>query len=99
MKNCDAELVKFELDLFWAVHAGVDPAAYLSANPDRFPLCHVKDRTTDGQMVDVGKGAIDFPALFAAGSGLQHYFVEHDRPGDSLDSIRASIQAIQGMRY
>jgi sugar phosphate isomerase/epimerase len=99
LRACDAELVGFELDFFWATHAGADALAYLAADPARYPLCHVKDRTAAGAMVDVGAGVIDFPALFAAGSGLEHYFVEHDRPGDSLASIRASFAAIETMRF
>jgi sugar phosphate isomerase/epimerase len=99
LRECDRQLVKFELDLFWAAHANADAAAYLKSDPLRFPLCHVKDRNAAGEMVSVGKGNIDFPALFAAGSGLQHYFVEHDQPQDSLASIRDSIQAVQKMRF
>lgn len=99
LRECDRELVKFELDLFWAAHANADAAAYLRSDPMRFPLCHVKDRNTAGEMVSVGKGNIDFPALFAAGSGVQHYFVEHDQPQDSLASIRDSIAAVQKMRF
>lgn len=99
LRECDAELVQFELDLFWATHAGVDARTYLQADPKRFPLCHVKDRTTAGEMVSVGKGVIDFAALFAAGSGLQHYFVEHDRPEDSLASVQYSIKTLQALRY
>ncbi len=99
LTNCDRDLVKFELDLFWATHAGVDAAQILSDDPQRFPLCHVKDRNAAGEMVDVGAGEIDFAALFAAGTGLQHYFVEHDRPADSLASIKASIAALKRVRY
>jgi sugar phosphate isomerase/epimerase len=91
--------VKFELDLFWATKAGVDPAAYLRATPERFPLCHVKDMTAGGEMVAVGDGSIDFAGLFRAGSGLQHYFVEHDNPDDPLDSVRRSIAAVRKLRF
>ncbi len=99
LKNCDPALVKFELDLYWAAHAGVDAQAYLRAAPQRYPLCHVKDRVADGAMVDVGAGEIDFPALFNAGSGLKHYFVEHDRPSDPMASIKRSIAAVRTMRF
>ncbi len=99
LRECDRELVRFELDLFWAAHAGVDAGAYLRADPARFPLCHVKDRNAAGEMVDVGEGSIDFPALFAAGTGFEHYFVEHDRPADPLASVRRSIEALRKMRF
>lgn len=99
LRECDNDTVRFELDLFWVAHAGADGGAYLSASPERYPLCHVKDRDAEGNMVDVGQGEIDFPALFAAGSGLQHYFVEHDRPTDALASVIGSLQAVKDMRF
>lgn len=99
LRECDPKLVCFELDLYWAAHAGADAATILRSAPERFPLCHVKDRTASGEMVDVGAGIIDFGSLFSAGSGLQHYFVEHDRPADSLRSIRNSIAALQKVRF
>jgi sugar phosphate isomerase/epimerase len=99
LRECDRDRVRFELDLYWVTHAGMDGAAYLRADPQRFPLCHVKDRDAAGEMVDVGQGTIDFAQMFAAGSGLRHYFVEHDRPKDALASILTSIQALRGIRF
>ncbi|MBM4205352.1 MAG: sugar phosphate isomerase/epimerase [Gammaproteobacteria bacterium] len=99
LRECDRELVKFELDLYWVTHAGADGAAYLSATPERFPLCHVKDRSASGEMVDVGQGTINFVELFAAGSGLRHYFVEHDQPKDALASILTSVKALKEIRF
>ena len=99
LTECDPTLVRFELDFFWAAEAGVSAEAMLTADPPRFPLCHVKDRTAGGEMTEVGRGTIDFPALFAAGSGLAHYFVEHDRPADALESIRVSFAAVNAMRF
>ena len=90
LEETDADLVKFELDLYWIIQGGENPLAYLSADPSRYFAYHVKDRTwkprPDGQQnfEDVGPGAIDFPDIFAAGLGRpktdKHYFVEHDEP-------------------
>lgn len=99
LTRCDPDLVRFELDFYWAAAAGVSAAALLTADPARFPLCHVKDRSPTGAMVDVGTGTLDFPSLFAAGTGLAHYFVEHDNPADPLASIRTSYQAVNAMRF
>jgi len=101
LERCDVNLVKFELDLFWATKAKADPVAYFDAWPGRFPLCHVKDMTAGGDMVAVGDGVIDFAALFRAGEtgGLKHYFVEHDNPADALESIRISFAAVQAIRF
>jgi sugar phosphate isomerase/epimerase len=83
LDETDPELVKFELDLYWIVKGGENPLAYLSTDPGRWPLYHVKDKTwkdrpdilnPDGtikdvvqEFEDVGPGAIDFPDIFAAG--------------------------------
>jgi sugar phosphate isomerase/epimerase len=57
-------------------------------------MVHVKDRTADGRMVDVGAGVIDWRAIFArrAQAGIRHYFVEHDEPPDPMASIAASYR-------
>jgi sugar phosphate isomerase/epimerase len=61
-------------------------------------MVHVKDRLTDGTMVDVGDGNIDFPAIFADSeeAGIKHYFVEHDQPEEPLESIRRSYEYLSG---
>ncbi len=43
LKECDADLVKFEMDLCWIVAGGGDPLEYFARYPGRFPLVHVKD--------------------------------------------------------
>ncbi len=97
----DPELVDYELDLFWIRKGGQDPLRYFERFPGRFPLCHVKDMTADEEMVDVGKGQIDFAAIFARAeqAGLKHYFVEHDNPADPLASIEASQDHLRALRF
>ena len=99
IENTDPELVCYEVDLFWLVHGGGDPFDYFSRYPGRFDLCHVKDRTTDGEMADVGAGVIDFEAIFeqSAQAGLIHYFVEHDAPGDPIASVRVSYEHLAAL--
>ena len=43
LKETDASLVSFELDLFWAVKAGTDPVTLFKKYPGRFAMWHVKD--------------------------------------------------------
>jgi sugar phosphate isomerase/epimerase len=59
-------------------------------------MVHVKDMSSDGAMVDVGSGTLDFARVFAAAerAGIRHAFVEHDSPSDPLASIRASYDAL-----
>ena len=94
LRNTDPDLVRFEIDFYWIVHGGGDVLEYFWLHPGRFELCHVKDRTARGQMVDVGAGIIDFEGIFerAGQAGLLHYFVEHDTPADPLASVRASYE-------
>lgn len=94
LDETDAGRVDWQMDVFWTVHGGADPVAELERRRGRVTSIHVKDRTAAGEMVDVGDGVIDFPDLMARAGrqGLRHAFVEHDRPGDALDSVRRSFQ-------
>lgn len=88
----DPSLVRLELDLYWATVAGVDAVAWMRRWPGRVTMVHVKDRSADRQMVNVGAGTIPFDALLreARGLGLQHAFVEHDNPTDPMGFAKAS---------
>lgn len=99
LEETDPALVEMQMDVFWAVHGGADPVAYLEAHPGRFTTLHAKDRTRDGRMVAVGEGAIDFAALLttARENGLEHVFVEHDEPADPLESIRTSLETLAAL--
>ncbi len=101
MAETDPSLVVFELDLYWTIAAGADPARYFREHPGRFALVHVKDRTADGTMTDVGAGTIDFASLFALSeqAGIRHYIVEHDNPADPFASIAASCRYLRGLEY
>jgi len=100
LDNTDPALVSFELDLFWARKANRDPLDYFKKYPGRFPLWHVKDMDTAGNMVDVGAGVIDFERILAAAdqSGYQYGFVEHDQPADPLESVTASFTAAKSWK-
>ncbi len=80
LKDCDANLVKMELDLCWITVAGSDPIKYFKEYPGRFPLVHVKDMKklppvteAGGQnfgdslndMTSVGNGIIDWKKIFS----------------------------------
>jgi sugar phosphate isomerase/epimerase len=101
LAECDPKLVAMELDLFWIVKGGQDPLAYIAKYPGRFPLVHVKDMTKTGDMVDVGKGSIDFRAIFAQSqrAGIRYAFVEHDDPPSPLDSARASYEYLRQLTF
>jgi sugar phosphate isomerase/epimerase len=97
LERTDPKLVKFEADLFWMTDGGADPLTYFARYPGRFALVHVKDRTADGKMVNVGEGAINFAAIFAQASraGIQHFFVEHDEPPNGIADARVSFEHVR----
>lgn len=102
LAGTDPDLVKLELDVYWASLIGEDPIAILREHPGRIPLLHVKDmRSSDQAMVDVGRGDIDFQALLAAGreTGVKHYFVEHDNPDDALSSVTFAYEFLSNLDY
>jgi sugar phosphate isomerase/epimerase len=97
LAQTDPDLVKMELDLYWATKSGNDPVALFEQHPGRFPLWHVKDmdRTEKQFFTEVGNGSIDFKRIFAQAevAGMQHYFVEQDvTPGNPIDSITTSYK-------
>lgn len=100
LQETDAALVKMELDLFWAVKAGVDPRQLFTAHPGRFPCLHVKDKTKQGEMTDVGLGVIDFAALLQVArstGGSQHFFIEHDNSQNRIQTIRQGYQTLAAL--
>jgi sugar phosphate isomerase/epimerase len=98
LQDTDPAHVKMELDLYWVLAAGHDPLDYIREAPDRYPLCHVKDRSAEGEMVNVGEGTIDFPTIFSEAK-FEHYFVEHDNPEAPMQSIDASHQALDQLSF
>ena len=99
--DTDPELVKIELDLFWAVAAGEDPKAIIRRLPGRIYAYHVKDRTADGKMTSVGEGVIDFADIFTLDdlAGVKHFYVENDQsPAPYLPDITTSFAALSRLR-
>ncbi|WP_110006355.1 sugar phosphate isomerase/epimerase family protein [Geodermatophilus normandii] len=95
MAYTDPKNVVFQLDLYWATFAGVDPIALIERYGNRIQLFHVKDLnpTLNRRIEIVGRGNIDFASIFAAaGGGIRYYVVEHDpRFGDeTFDPFEAA---------
>lgn len=96
LERTDPALVAFEADLFWIVEAGLDPVSLFERAPGRFIACHIKDRNAQGEMVPVGDGTISFRTIlsYADVAGLDYFYVEHDKPANSLDSVTRSYRAL-----
>ena len=97
--EADRQLVKFELDVYWATKAGKDALALMTSEPGRVVMIHAKDATAapERKMVDVGAGTIDFATLIREGRrvGLQGVYVEHDNPTDALATARAGFEHLR----
>ncbi|WP_329483486.1 sugar phosphate isomerase/epimerase [Kribbella sp. NBC_01484] len=99
--DVDPELLGFELDLYWVVDGGHDPAKYFQEHPGRFPALHVKDMAADGSWEDVGAGKLDFAGMFAYATegGVEQWLVEHDKPADAWQSAERSYRGLTEIRY
>jgi sugar phosphate isomerase/epimerase len=110
-QETDPNLVVFEMDVFWVVHAGQDPLKLLKKYSGRWRLMHIKDirkgavtgLSTGGapptDKVAVGDGQIDWPGLLAAAdrAGIVHYFIE-DEGVQPLKDIPASLKFLKGLK-
>ncbi|MGC2031919.1 MAG: sugar phosphate isomerase/epimerase [Steroidobacteraceae bacterium] len=104
LRECDPELVKFEIDCGWMIFAGRNPIDYFKKYPNRFPMIHVKDflpaqgkGATAGsaasmQGAELGRGVVDYKPIFAAAgkAGLKHYFVEQEGPFSRMNQLQAA---------
>lgn len=86
MENTDPDLVDHQMDIYWVVTGGADPIAYLEKYPNRFKLCHVKDRMKDAGEEEratctIGTGIIDFPKILkvAKDNGMDYFIMEQER--------------------
>lgn len=61
--------VFFEIDTYWVLAAGLDPAAIVREFGLRAPLLHIKDGSgvPEAPMTAVGEGILDFPPIAEAG--------------------------------
>jgi len=103
LSECDEELVKFEMDLYWTKRAGVNAADYFEKHSGRFPLWHVKDMGAGEEQffAAVGEGVIDWEEMFAHAetAGLDYYFVEQDatKSGKPFEEIEKSISYLKSI--
>jgi len=102
LKETDPALVKVELDLYWAVFSGENPAALIERLAPRLYAYHVKDMRADRSMTAVGQGKIDFASLFKlkGSAGVQHFYVENDQaPAPYLPDITTSFHTLHALRF
>ncbi|MCP8890945.1 sugar phosphate isomerase/epimerase family protein [Sphingomonas faeni] len=102
LKETDPALVKLELDLYWALHAGENLSTLIERLSPRLYAYHVKDMRPDRSMTAVGQGTIDFGALFKlkGSAGVRHFYVENDEaPAPYLPDITTSFRTLRALRF
>lgn len=102
VSGTDPALVKLELDLYWAVHAGEDAGKLIDRLATRLYAFHVKDMRADKSMTAVGTGTIDFARLFKrpGAASVRHFYVENDEaPAPYLPDITTSFRNLSALRF
>ena len=112
MRELQPSLVAFELDVFWARFAGLDPAVLIRQLGHRCALLHLKDlrlpefgllpeQASPELFVELGQGVIDFPSVLQAARevGVQDYYIEQDwATGDPLQSLGMSLAYLRSIQ-
>jgi sugar phosphate isomerase/epimerase len=92
LQKTPSDAVQYEMDVFWVVRGGGDPAALLRANKGRFPALHLKDMAKgtatgdltgaapDNTNVPLGTGMIDYAAVLRAArdAGTKLFYIEDE---------------------
>jgi sugar phosphate isomerase/epimerase len=88
-----------EVDIYWVQVGGKDPAAVVSALGPRARFLHVKDGPLEPKtpMTAAGDGAVDLPAVLAAGVHAEWHVVELDECGtDMFEAVEKSHRYLVG---
>ena len=108
LQNTDASLVDLEMDIYWVVTGGQDPIEWLKKYPNRFRLCHLKDRKKNAPLserevsVNLGTGGIDFKKILkvAKQNGMKYYIVEQEKYEGStpIEASRADAEYLKKLK-
>jgi sugar phosphate isomerase/epimerase len=112
MTETNPKHVSYEMDIFWIVHPGQDPAKLLEKYGKRWELMHLKDMKKGTQTgvltghtdvkndVTLGTGQIDLPATLRAAKkvGVKWYFIEDEAP-TSEQQIPQSLKYLEQVQF
>ncbi|WP_062288777.1 sugar phosphate isomerase/epimerase family protein [Demequina phytophila] len=102
-ENTDPRYVAFEVDVYWAVTAGVDVPALLDEYGDRIDLLHIKDGNAPygrSNITDVGEGDIDWaPILEAAQGKVRYYVLERDGAPNDIEFAKDSFEYLSCLSF
>ncbi|MFC0270846.1 sugar phosphate isomerase/epimerase family protein [Metabacillus herbersteinensis] len=94
--NTDPELVKIELDCYWATYAGLEPTSIIEQYGDRIVSLHLKDmKEVDGtkRSIEIGSGVLDIGGLIKVGkeAGVKWFVVEQEQfDSDPMESSKVN---------
>jgi sugar phosphate isomerase/epimerase len=111
VQEFDPQLVKFELDVFWAAIGGLDPVTSLKRLKGRVAQVHLKDLLPGVDTIydegkvpaeafkEVGQGRINWTDVLQAceATGVEQCHVEQDQSPDPVASIAMSLKYVRGL--
>jgi sugar phosphate isomerase/epimerase len=99
VSETDPDLVGIEVDVYWAAHAGVDPAHLLRELQGRVPLLHLKDLGPDPDRADLpaGEGALRWDEILpaATAAGARWWIIEQDNPVDPIGDALLAVRNVE----
>jgi sugar phosphate isomerase/epimerase len=112
MEKTDPKLVYFQMDVYWIVHAGVDPVKLLKRNPERWVSMHLKDMRKGAptgvfngnvnrpDFVPLGRGQINIVGVMRTADeiGVKSYFIE-DESSSPDRGIPLSMQFLRAVPW
>ena len=110
-KQTQAGVVDFQMDVFWVVHGGGNPAELFAKYPGRFPSTHLKDmrkgtkvcdpsgNAPDDTSVALGQGILDIAGVLRAANqaGVKLHFIEDEHP-QSEQQIPRSLAYLAALK-
>ena len=99
--NTDPELVKMELDCYWASFAGHDPLELIRNYKNRVVSLHIKDmKIENGKKTgtEIGHGLLDIKSLVEVGNefGIEWFTVEQEEfERDPYESLTININNLK----
>lgn len=105
----DPQLVKFEIDVFWAAMGGMDPVKTLRNLKGRVAQVHLKDllkgiptmydesKVPHEAFQELGSGILNWNAILQAAeyAGVEQCHVEQDQSPDPIASINTSLKYLR----
>src|SRR5690606_3342902 len=99
--NSDPELVKIELDCYWATFADLDPLEIINQYGDRVVSLHLKDMAVENgkkRSIEIGSGSLDLESLLNVGTknDVKWFIIEQEQfDGDPMESSKVNIKNLK----